>query len=238
MPQRLIALLQNYENLSGADRQALEAIVGQRKTHPAGVELFDEGVTSTDCRLLTEGLAFRHKTLPDGRRQITCFHIPGDILDLQRLFVGLDYAATTLMTCEVAMIPRAALEAVMNAHPRIARALWAHNLAEGAVFRAWMVGMGRRSAYARIAHLLCEVVVRLRSVGVMSGDRCHFPVTQTHLADSLGLSVVHTNRVLQTLRADRLVEVRGRELIVLNWAGLTAAGEFDPAYLHLGDRAA
>lgn len=238
MTARFLASLENYAKLSAAERQALEAVVGQRRSYSAGAEILPEGEPSGDCRLVMDGQAFRHKTLPDGRRQIMCFHVPGDLVDLQRLFLSLDYAVTALTACEIALVPRSALAAVMHAHPSVAQALWRLSLTEGAVFREWMVGMGRRTACARIAHLLCEVVVRLRATNLMQGNRCHFPATQTHLADSLGLSVVHTNRVLQVLRREGLVALHGRELVILDWPGLMAAGEFDPAYLHLGDRAA
>ena len=237
MPGRFLANLQNYATLTATERQAVEGLTAQRKSFPTGAELFAEGETSGECRMLLQGQAFRHKTLADGRRQIMCYHVPGDFLDFQRLFLGLDYSVTALTACELALIPRANLAAVMDAHPRVAQALWRITLVESAVFREWMVGMGRRTAYARIAHLLCEVVTRMGAAGLMHGDRCRFAATQTHLADSLGLSVVHTNRVLQALRRDGLIDLRGRELVVLDWKGLQTAGEFDRAYLHLGEPA-
>jgi CRP-like cAMP-binding protein len=97
--------------------------------------------------------------------------------------------------------------------------------------------MGRRTAYARIAHLFCEVFVRLRAAGLVQDNRCRFPITQHHLSDSLGLSAVHTNRILQALRRERLIAFQSGELTVLDWPGLQAAGEFDPAYLHMGEAA-
>jgi CRP-like cAMP-binding protein len=98
------------------------------------------------------------------------------------------------------------------------------------------MGMGRRSAKARIAHLFCEVFLRMRAAGLVEKSRCRFPVTQTHLSDALGLSVVHTNRVLQELRGEGLIAFRGGELNVLNWQGLETAGEFDASYLHLNGK--
>ena len=96
-----------------------------------------------------------------------------------------------------------------------------------------MIGIGRRSAYTRIAHLMCEVLVRMKAVDLTNGDQCEWPITQTEIGDSLGLSTVHVNRCLQELRGDGLIELRGRSLRVLNWEGLKTAGEFDPTYLHL-----
>ncbi len=91
----------------------------------------------------------------------------------------------------------------------------------------------RASAYARIAHLLCEVVVRMRAVGLANGNDIELPVTQAELGDALGISTVHVNRTLQELRAAGLIRLQGARLTVLDWEGLKEVGEFDPTYLHL-----
>jgi len=239
MSGRFLANLENYADLTDSDRRAVTAVLGARRTFRAGADLIEDGEVGGEAVLvLLEGQAFRHKTLPDGRRQILSFHAPGDVLDLQRLFMGVDYSVAALNAGEVAAAPRAALLQVMADHPRVAQALWKLSLVEAAIYRAWLVGVGRRTAYARIAHLLCEVFTRLDAAGEAAGWRCPFPATQTHLSDSLGLSVVHTNRVLRTLEREGLVSVRGREIRVRNWTGLMAAGEFDPGYLQLPVQAA
>jgi CRP-like cAMP-binding protein len=96
-----------------------------------------------------------------------------------------------------------------------------------------MLGIGRRTAYTRIAHLLCEVFMRLAAVGLTNGYECDFPITQTEIADALGLSTVHVNRSIQELRAAGLIDLRRSALTILDWDGLTRAGEFDPVYLHI-----
>ena len=121
--------------------------------------------------------------------------------------------------------------------PRVADVLWRDTLIDGAVFREWMMGIGRRSAEARIAHLLCEVLVRMRAVGLATAQACELPITQAELGDALGLSTVHVNRSLQELRAKRLITLRGSILTVEDWEGLKEAGEFDPTYLHLNGEA-
>lgn len=210
---------------------AVESLLGGVRTVPADTELVIDGEQATDCHVLLEGQAFRHKMLPDGRRQIVLFQAPGDLLDLPRLFLGVDYNVATLTMCRIAPIPRAKLAELIETRPPIGRAFWRMSLQEAAIQREWMVGMGRRSAYARVAHLLCEVFLRLKRVDLVQNNRCRFPITQNHLADAAGLSGVHTNRVLQQLRASGLIELRSRELIVRDWAGLAGAGEFDPSYL-------
>jgi CRP-like cAMP-binding protein len=233
MSTRLTAKLEKQGPLTDQDRQALEALIESRRTFAPDSELVTDGERPTHCHVLVSGQAFRHKTLADGRRQIMSFCAPGDIVDPHGLFFALDYSVASLTTCEVGLIPRPKLEALIASNSRVAHALWRFTLIEASISREWMFGIGRRSAYARIAHLLCEVYTQLGAAGLTQGARCPFPVTQTHLSDALGLSVVHTNRILQALRSDKLIEFRGRELVVLDWPGLMAAGEFDPAYLHL-----
>jgi len=232
MVSRLAANLQLYGALSTDELQAIESLVGSTRAVAAGEDVVMEGDAPTHCRVLLEGQAFRHKTLPDGRRQIMSFHIPGDLCDLQGLFLGMDHNVTTLTACEVGLIPHTRLAEVMRAYPQVARAFWRTTLVEAAVFREWMVGMGRRSAYARIAHLFCEMIVRMQAAGFVRQGRCPFPITQQHLSDALGLSAVHTNRTLQALRGEGLLSFHGGELVVMDWPGLKSAGEFDAGYLH------
>ena len=238
MVSRLAANLQLYGALSADELRAVESLIVSTRVIAAGEDLVVEGDAPTHCRVLLDGQAFRHKTLPDGRRQIMAFHIPGDLCDLQGLFLGMDHNVTSLSAGEIGLIPHAKLAEVMEVHPRSARAFWRTSLVEAAIFREWMVGMGRRTAYARIAHLFCEMIVRMRAAGLVLQNRCSFPITQQHLSDALGLSAVHTNRTLQALRGEGLLSFQGGELVIMDWPGLTAAGEFDAGYLHQGGKSA
>lgn len=233
MLSRLADNLSLYGALTDDDRRAVADLPATTRRFAAGEDIVNEGDAPSQCRVLLSGQAFRHRTLPDGRRQIMSFHIPGDVCDVEGLLLSMDHNVSALMACEVAFVPHAALDAMLDERPRVLRALWRTSLVDGAVFREWMVGIGRRTAKARIAHLFCEVFMRMRALGLVEKNRCRFPVTQTHLSDALGLSVVHTNRVLQELRGEQLIAFRSGELVVLNWPGLQAAGEFEPSYLHL-----
>lgn len=122
---------------------------------------------------------------------------------------------------------------LIRSFPRLGDLFWRDTLIDAAVFREWVVGLGRREAYGRMAHLLCEMMTKLGAVGLADGKRCELPITQGQLGDALGLSTVHVNRVLQALRGAELITWRGRTLTVLDWGGLKEAGEFDPTYLHL-----
>jgi hypothetical protein len=157
-----------------------------------------------------------------------------DIPDLHSVHIDvMDHDVAMLQPGKVALVPHAALLALMERHPRIAAALWRCTLIDAAIFRQWMVGMGRKSAYARVAHLLCELVVLARAVDLGAGGIDHLP-TQEELGDALGLSVVHVNRTMRTLREDKLIETRGKRLTILDWSGLSQAAGFSPSYLHLG----
>ncbi len=145
----------------------------------------------------------------------------------------MDHSLGTLERSMVAFIPHESLREVAAEHPNIAAVLWRDTLIDAAVFREWMVGIGRRSAYARIAHLLCELVVRFRAVELTEDHKIDLPITQNELGDALGLSTVHVNRSLQELRGEDLIRSEGRTLMVEDWEGLKKAGEFDPIYLHL-----
>ena len=238
MFRRLIESLEVLGPLTSGEREAVESLGAISRPFAPGAELVAEGDAPAHCRLLVEGQAFRHRTLADGRRQIMSFHTPGDMIDLEGLFLPMDHGLTALTAGEVLHLPHARLLDLMDSHPRVGRRFWTMTLKDAAIFREWILNIGRRTAYVRIAHLFCEVVVRLQRAGLVDNGRCAFPITQQHLSDATGLSAVHTNRTLQALRGEGLLSLRGGELVVLDWPGLQAAGEFDSSYLHLRESAA
>lgn len=119
-----------------------------------------------------------------------------------------------------------------DARPPIRKAMWIETLIDASIFREWVVNVGRRDSRARIAHLLCEMAVRLKSNGAADDGPFDFPVTQEQLADATGLTSVHTNRTLQSLRKEGLIQLTARALTVLDWDGLSEVGDFDELYLH------
>lgn len=145
----------------------------------------------------------------------------------------MDHSLMTLTPCKLAFIPHQKPHRSHAQVPTCCRRDVAGYLIDAAIFREWMMGIGRRPAETRIAHVMCEVLVKMRAVGLANGLACELPITQTELGDALGLSTVHVNRSLQELRAEGLIEWRRGALSVLNWDGLKKAGEFDPTYLHL-----
>ena len=186
------------------------------------------------CSVILEGMAFSYKLTRPGRRQVLNLHLAGDLPDLQGLRISnIDIGVVAANWCRVGYVPHVALNDLCSRRPGLMDALWRETLLDAAIGSEWLSNLGRRGALARLSHLLCEVVVRHRSAGLTSDYSCSFPLTQTALADALGLSTVHINRALQKLRHERLMELKDRRLTVLDWDRLCEIAEFDPAYLYL-----
>jgi CRP-like cAMP-binding protein len=230
----LIRKLESIAPLTPEEKAALLRLPLRLKTVAADQDIVREGDTPSECCLLVEGFACRYNVTAEGKRQILSFHISGDIPDLQSLHLSvMDHSLGTLIPCKLAFIQHDDLRTLMHDHPRLGDLFWRDTLIDAAVFRQWVVNVGRRQAPARMAHVLCELLVRLRAVELVEDHIFDLPVTQAELGDALGISNVHVNRVLQDLRGAGLISLRGKTLKVLDWEGLKTVGEFDPTYLHL-----
>jgi CRP-like cAMP-binding protein len=235
MAHSLILKLEQFTRLSSEDRRALHhaASLQQRRLGPRH-DIIHEGDRPEFVNLILDGWACRYKTLEDGRRQITAFFVPGDICDLKVFILReMDHSIGTLSPVLLAEIPRDVVLDLTEGSSRLARALWWSTLVSEAIEREWVVNLGQRSATERVAHLFCELFLRLRAVGRTSGNSCELPVTQAELADTLGLSTVHVNRTLQDLRAENLIILRGKVLTIPDLDALQRAAMFNPNYLHL-----
>jgi CRP-like cAMP-binding protein len=235
-PDILAPLIRRWErrcSLSEADRAAISGLPATRKTFGRDAYVVREGETPSECGLLLRGFAYRQKIVRGGSRQIISIHIPGEFVDLQNCLLGVaDHNVQALNEADVALIPKAALSELSEGYPAVGRALWLDTLIDSSVFREWVVNVGRRDARTRIAHLLCELALRLEASGTSDERRCEFPLTQEQLGDATGLTAVHTNRVLQSLRQEGLISLTSRTLTVLDWAALKEVGEFNELYLH------
>jgi CRP-like cAMP-binding protein len=230
----LIRKLESIAPLAPEEKAALQRLPLRPKSVAADQDIVSEGDTPSECCLIVEGFACRYNVTAEGKRQILSFHISGDIPDLQSLHLSvMDHSLGTLIPCKLAFIQHDDLRSLMRNHPRLGDLFWRDTLIDAAVFRQWVVNVGRRQAPARMAHVLCELLVRLRAVELAEDHVFELPLTQGELADALGVSNVHVNRVLQELRGTGLISQHGKTLKVLDWEGLQRAGEFDPTYLHL-----
>jgi len=233
----LIRKLETFTKLSGDDKLALQGLMSDVRQVQARAAILEEAATPTHAHLIVEGFACRCKILSSGERQITSFLIPGDLCDGHLLVLeAMDHTIETITPCRIAYIPHRMLHHLTEHHPAITRALWWTSLVEEGVAREWITNVGRRPANKRVAHLLCEMIVRLRMVGLASDHGCDLPLTQNDLADATGLTSVHVNRVLQELRAAGLITLRRKKLTVERFEALTDFADFHPNYLHLGRR--
>ena len=237
MANPFISKLEHGAELDDADRQVLDRAVAEVERVDADKDLIREGEKPEHIHVVLEGFTVRYKVMPDGQRQIMAYLVPGDMCDLHVHILGeMDHSIGTLTPCRVAYIPHKSIGELTEGHPRINRALWWATLVDESTLREWLVNMGRREAAAQMAHLFCELLLRLQTVGLATENGFELPVTQDELADTLGLSAVHVNRVLQQLRKDGLITFEGKRLTIHDVERLKAFADFDPRYLHLDRR--
>lgn len=234
MVSPLALRLDAYTRLSRDDRAAIERVSRTIREVSPRRDLIREGDKPRYVHLVIEGWAHRYKTLPDGRRQIVGFFIPGDFCDLNVYILRhMDHSIGAITKLRVADIGREDMDALTVSYPRITQALWWAELVNSSIQREWTLNVGQRSAYERIAHLLVELFLRLESVGLTQGSSCEFPLTQNDLADATGLTAVHVNRTLQELRRAGLIVLQGRTLTIPDMDRLKNAALFNSNYLHL-----
>lgn len=235
MTKLLIRRLEQSDVLSDDEKDVLERAFSRIRDFKADEDIVREGDRPTESCIVVEGFAARYKILPSGRRQISAIHISGDFVDLHSfLLKTMDHGVVTLSPSRVAFVPHAVLKTITEEHPHLTRVLWLSTLIDAAIHRQWLTTMGRSSATAQMAHLICELYVRLKAVGLTNGNSFHVPVTQEEMGDALGLSTVHVNRVLTELKSGGLVQwAGGGAVTILDWDRLSGIAEFSPNYLNL-----
>jgi CRP-like cAMP-binding protein len=224
--------LSAFVALSDVDLATLARFYRRRRTFAQGHELTHEGQANASAFVLARGWACSYKITPDGERQIVDFQVPGDFLGLRSiLFRTSDHSIDAVTPIEATEVLASDLFDAFAEAPRLATAvLWAVSRDEAMVVQH-LVNLGRRTAEARTAHLLLELGTRLGLVGLADADGFDCPLTQYHLADALGLSAVHVNRVLRHLREEGLVTFRAGRVVFDDFDGLRDLAGFDMAYL-------
>ena len=226
--EMMIRKLRQHSELPDEDVAALRSIIAPVKNMPEDTPIVREGDMSTQCCVILSGFAYRSKVSEDGKRQILSFHIAGDIPDLQGLVLKrMDHDLTTLSKAQVGFIDHDQLERILGARPALARALWRESLVDAALFRQWIVSLGTRSASGRMAYLIAELRERLGAMGMVANEQFEFPITQSKLADALGLTTVHVNRVLQAFRADGILDFKRRVVTLGDFEKIAQLGGFD-----------
>ena len=229
----MLRKLERLAELDQADRKALlELPFRMAHANPRAV-LVREGTIPSDCCVLLEGYASRSKSTGGGGRQILSFHFAGDILNLQNLELPYaDHDVETVSAARIAWVPSKAIKELAAGHPNISDALWRDTLIDAAIFREWVLNVGRRDAKSRIAHMLCEFAARREAAGLGSPERFELPMTQDQIADATGLTPIHVNRMLQALGAEGLISRDRRHIQILDWSRMRYVADFDAAYLH------
>jgi CRP-like cAMP-binding protein len=230
----LIRKLGRIVPLTEPECAALDQLCHSQRGHHQGTDLIHEGDKPVSVFLILKGWACRYKQLEDGSRQIMAYLLPGDLCDIQIfLFEKMDHSIGLLSDAEVVKIAATDILDVMDRFPRIERALMWATLVDEATLREWLLNVGQRSALQRIAHLFCELCVRLTVVGLVDEHETFtLPLTQAELADTTGMTTVHVNRTLQRLRKDKLIATRKGRLTILDFQKLAEISGFNEAYLH------
>lgn len=230
-------LVRKLQSIGALDREELEAVrqlpIVVRDIR-RGHDIVREGDRPLQCCVVMEGFTLRYKVIEEGKRQILSFHTPGDIPDLQSLHLKvMDHSLAALSPMKAGFVQHADMRDLCLRYPRITSLLWRDTLIDGAIFREWLTGVGRRDATTRIAHLFCEVYARLDAIGLTEDGAARFPITQVELSDALGLTDVHVNRSLSVIKAQGLLSIKGGTLTIIDWDRLKVLGHFDPTYLHI-----
>ncbi len=229
----LLRKLGRFGRLSTSERKAVLELLDDAEEVAAETTLVRQGEKLKDAVVIEDGWACRYRTLEDGRRQIMNFLLPGDLFDLCAfLLTKSDHSVGTITACTVNRVPISQVTRLFERHPRLGSALWMGGLQEEAMLRERIMSLGRRTAEERTAHFLYELWVRLAVIGERDGRSFELPLTQTELADALGLTSVHISRTLRKLRKRGLVEINRHRVTILRPKNEDAYGEFNYDNLH------
>jgi CRP-like cAMP-binding protein len=229
-----IAKIETRDRLTDEEKATLCSLPQKLLRTAARGRIVEEGERPTHACMVLEGIVYRSKVAANGRRQIISFHVAGDMVDLQTvLFKVADHTIETVRNAAIVLIPHHAILKAAEDYPALARAFWYDTLLDASIQREALLNVGRRDARSRTAHLFCELAVRLKRIGLVDAGSFELPLTQGDLADALGVTPIHTNRVLAKFRSQGLIAFNGRSVTIHDWRALAAIGDFDATYLHL-----
>lgn len=231
----MIRKLSTRTMLSESDHRAIRELPYLLRTYHAAAYAVREGEPPRrHCDFIQTGFAYRQKLTANGARQIVSIHLKGDFIDLQNLFLNIaDHNVQALTELKVVAIEREALQTLALERPAVGRAMWIDALVDSSIYREWVMNVGRRDARARIAHVLCEVWLRMKAAGYPVEDGFELPLTQEQLADVVGLTPVHVNRTLKALQEEGVVHRNRRYVSFSDWDAMVGIGDFNALYLHL-----
>lgn len=229
---RFLHRIVRRSRLSSAEQSAILNLRSHASQAAAHRDILSPGKKVDHACLVVDGLVGRFDQMADGHRQITAMHIPGDLCDLHSVVAPVSaWGLEALTTTTVLHIPHRDLRALMTAYPAVALAFWRDSTADASILAKWVANIGRKDARARLAHLFCEMGVRMEQAGLATRTEYDFPVTQAQLGDAMGLTQVHVNRTIQGLRRDGVLRTSHRTIHIDDWDALASMAEFDPDFL-------
>ena len=229
----LIRNWQSFAPLTEGQCRNLRRLPLRVREYRRGGTIATLGRETLESNFVISGSTFRYKLLPDGARQIMAMHFPGDFSDLDG-FV-LEASGHIIAAADhsvVASVPHTAIAEMLTSQPDLARWLIWELARNAATSREWLTAMGRQSAYQRIAHLLCELYFRMKWAGQLHDQTLEIELYQADLGDICGISTVHVNRSLKSLRMDGLVVLQGHHISIRDIDALADVAAFDPSYLY------
>lgn len=227
--------LRIFTALSDREIAWLDTTMAEIKTVGPGVELVRPESVSNQVYVLQAGWAYRYKTLPDGRRQVLNFVLPGDFIGMRAHFFGIaDHSIVSLTDATISTFSAFDIANLFQDFPKLAAAITWSAAREEAMLAEHVVRLGRRSAFERTAHLLLELLNRFKAVDAASGQSYAFPISQQLLADTLGLSVVHVNRTLRKLRLRGLIKIENGRILIKDVEEMERLSAYDSS--HIGDK--
>ena len=233
MSNRFVDKLSGFAPLTPDEKAALTAATAAPTAYSAKHDLIREGDRPGPVFVVLEGWVCRYKILPNGSRQVLAYLMPGDSCDLHiGLLAEMDHSIQTITPASVAMVERVQMDELFDRHPGIAKAMYLGQLIDEGTMRAWITSMGRRTSIERVAHLMCELYLRARNIGLTLEPRFSLPLSQAMLADSLGMTPVHLNRVMKELRATGAMTLQRGSLVIEDPDRLINIAGFDENYLH------
>ena len=233
MANQFIDKLCRFATLDKADVAELTRATGKGRWVAARHDLIREGDRPGPVFVILEGWACRYKILPSGTRQVLAHLMPGDSCDLHiGLLAEMDHSIQTITKARVATIDRVEMDGMLERRPGIAKAMYIGQLIDEGTMRAWITSMGRRASVERVAHLMCELYLRAKNIGLTDDTHFEMPLSQALLADSLGMTAVHLNRVLKKLRLEKAMTLKRGSLTITDPVKLAQIAGFDENYLH------
>lgn len=231
---RYMARIRSRSLLSDEEFAAISRMVESGEMQDVEGDFVQPGSQNETACLVVEGLVGRFAQQPDGARHIVALHIPGDMADLHSTVAStITWALRAMTPGKILRVRHERILEVANRYPAVAVAFWRDCVVDMTIISQSVVNIARKDAMARVAHILCEMMLRYRVNGDVSGNRFPFPITQADMADALGLTPIHLNRVLQRLKEEGLATKDRGTVTIHDWDQLVEIATFDPGYLQL-----